>query len=190
MLAELIATTPDASHYDMGQCPPMAAWPPALRSRLAREGWARRRDPRLQTIRRANVLLKTADPRVLRLFACELAETTLPIWEARSPGDARLLALLQVARRYASGEANEAERLAASHLAVMVCRGIEPPEGLRRRYDPAYAAANAVGFCLWRPAGQALHQAAWWTAEARQEAHLYDLAGAQRFLAELEARLR
>ena len=61
-------------------------WTPALRSRFAREGWASRREPRLQTVRRTNVLLAHADPRVLRLYACELAGTTLPLWEARWPG--------------------------------------------------------------------------------------------------------
>jgi hypothetical protein len=183
-------TTPDETRYPMGQTPPMTAWTPALRSRFAREGWARRRDPRLQTVRRTNLLLATGNPRVLRLYACELAETTLPLWEDHNPGDVRLRAILQVARRYANGAANDAERLAASRLAVEICHAVEPPEGLLRRFDPAYAATNAVGFCLWRAAGQALYHAGWWTAEAHQEERLYDLAGAQRFLAGLEARLR
>ncbi|HVA92412.1 MAG TPA: Imm5 family immunity protein [Chloroflexota bacterium] len=167
----------------------MRDWTPEQRSRAAKWGWRNRKDERLHVIRRTNLLLATGNPRVLRLLACERAETTLPIWEARFPGDVRLLALLQVARRYANGEASEAERLAASRLAVEVCRAIEPPEGLLRRFDPAYAMTNAVGFCLWRAAGQALYHAGWWTAEAHREERIYDLAGAQRFLAELEARL-
>ncbi|HVA88946.1 MAG TPA: hypothetical protein VNL71_03805 [Chloroflexota bacterium] len=169
----------------------MTAWTPALRSRFAREGWARRRDPRLQTVRRTNVLLAHADPRVLRLYACDLAERALPLWEARFPGDVRLLALLQVARRYARGEATEEERLAASRLAVMACR-VSEAWRTDQWHDPAYAAGNAVGFCLWRPAGQALRQAAWWTAEAYREDHhhVYTLEGAQRFLAALEDHLR
>ncbi|HVA88692.1 MAG TPA: hypothetical protein VNL71_02515 [Chloroflexota bacterium] len=162
---------------------------PEQRSRAAKWGWRNRKDERLQVIHRTNRLLKTANPRVLRLLACERAETTLPLWEERYPGDVRLLALLQVARRYANGEANDAERLAASRLAVEVCRAIEPPEGLLRRFDPAYAAANAVGFCLWRAAGQALYHAGWWTAEAHREERIHDLEAAQRFLAGLESRL-
>ncbi|HVA92086.1 MAG TPA: hypothetical protein VNL71_19845, partial [Chloroflexota bacterium] len=113
-----------------------------------------------------------------------------PIWEARSPGDVRLLALLQVARRYAVGDATEDERRAASRLAVMACRTSEARR-TDQWHDPAYAAGNAVGFCLWRPAGESLRQAAWWTAEAYRADHhyMYTLEGAQRLLGGLEARL-
>jgi hypothetical protein len=78
--------------------------------------------------------------------------------------------------------------LAASRLAVMVCRAVDRP---RRdgRYCPAYAAANSVGFCLMRPAREALREAAYWTADGFQEPHMYDLEGAERFLADLKARL-
>jgi hypothetical protein len=123
----------------------------------------------------------------MRLFACDLAESTLPLWQVRYPGDVRLLALLQVARRYALGEANDAERLAASRLAVMVCRACDAAH-TDRRHESAYAAANAVGFCLWRPTGESLRQAAWWTDEAYRHDH-YTQDAAQRFLAALEGRL-
>jgi len=89
----------------------------------------------------------------------------------------------QVARRYAHGDVTELERLAASRLAVMACRASDARR-MDQWHDPAYAAGNAVGFCLWRPVGEALRQVSWWTAEAyREDPHYtYTLEVAQRFL--------
>jgi hypothetical protein len=63
--------------------------------------------------------------RTLRLFSARVAEDVLPIFEHAFPGDGRPREAIEVARRYALGEATEAARDAA-------------------RATAAYAAADAV----------------------------------------------
>ena len=56
-------------------------------------------------VRKAAVL----DERTLRLLACDFAEHVLPIFEKKYPGDPRPYEAIQVARRYADGQATQQE---------------------------------------------------------------------------------
>ena len=55
--------------------------------------------------------------RTLRLFACEVAEDVLWIYEKHCPGDTRVRECIEVSRRYAMGEATEEELAAAQDAA-------------------------------------------------------------------------
>ena len=77
----------------------------------------------------------------LRLFAADCAERVLPIFEKRSPNDDRPRKAIEVARRFARGEATKEERAAAGDAAG----------------DAAWAAAWAAA---WDAAGEAAGEAA------------------------------
>jgi hypothetical protein len=64
-------------------------------------------------VRRVGVL----DEVMLRLWACDCAERVLPIYERECPGDLRPRQAIEVARRYARGEAT-LEELAAARAAA------------------------------------------------------------------------
>ena len=51
--------------------------------------------------------------RTLRCFACDCAEHVLPLYEAKHPGDDRPRRAIDVARRYADGQATREELTAA-----------------------------------------------------------------------------
>ena len=55
--------------------------------------------------------------RLARVFACDCAERVLPIFEREFPNDARPRTAIAVARRFAVGDATEAERAAAGAAA-------------------------------------------------------------------------
>ena len=65
------------------------------------------------------------DERTLHLFMCDCAEHVLPLFEREHPDDDRPRRAIEIARRYARGEATRAELAAASSAA----------------WDAAYAAA-------------------------------------------------
>jgi len=80
-----------------------------------------------------------------RLFACDCAERVLPLFERKRPDDRRPRQAIEVARRFANGEATRDELLAA--------------------WDAAWAAA-------WAAARAAARAAAWdaaWAAERRAQ---------------------
>jgi len=138
---------------------PMAAWSAQQRSRYARIGWETRRRRRSalgRAQRRFWLLLRILEASTLRLYACEVAERVLHHYAAAYPGDSRPAVALEVARRYARGQAGEAERLAAWRLLHFVAQRSSDELG---DSHPAHAAANAAGFTLWRPA----HRAAYWS---------------------------
>ena len=56
--------------------------------------------------------------RELRLFACDCAEMVLPIFEKKYPDDKRPRYAIEVARRYAEGQATDEERAAAGDAAM------------------------------------------------------------------------
>ncbi len=94
----------------------------------------------------------TLDESKLRLFACDCAEQTLPIFERDYPEDKRPRHAIETARRFANGEAT-CEELAAAGAA-------------------AGAAWDAAGAAAWDAARDAAWDAAWdaaldaaWTAE-------------------------
>ena len=84
--------------------------------------------------------------REIRLFACDCAERVLPIFEEKHPNDNRPRNAIEVARRYANGEATKEE------------------------LDAAWAAASAgsAASAAERAAASAAWDAAW---DAEREAH-------------------
>jgi hypothetical protein len=91
-------------------------------------------------VRRARLLrtLEEWNERTAGLFACDCAERVLPLFEAEYPGDKRPREALDVARRYAVGNATHEELSAAR--------------------DAAWAAARAAARAA---AGAAAEDAAW-----------------------------
>jgi hypothetical protein len=77
--------------------------------------------------------------------ACDVAVAVLPLWQEQYPDDPLVAACIFTSRRYAEGLATDPERLAASRLAVFVCRDMEARAGLN---CPATCAAEAAGFTL------------------------------------------
>src|ERR1700693_1097961 len=75
--------------------------------------------------------------RLLRLFACDCAEHVLPIFEKQYPDDKRPRNCIVVSRRFANGEATEAERDAAGDAAWAAARD---------------AAGDAAGDAAWAAA--------------------------------------
>ena len=63
--------------------------------------------------------------KLLRLFACDCAERVLLIYEKARPGDDRPRNCIVVSRRFANGEATEAERAAAWAAAGAAARDAE-----------------------------------------------------------------
>lgn len=60
--------------------------------------------------------------REIRLFACDCADRVLPMCEAKYPDDTRPRNAIEVARRYANGEATEQELAAAYDAAGAAAR--------------------------------------------------------------------
>lgn len=59
----------------------------------------------------------TERDKIARLFACDCAERVLPLFEEKYPEDNRPRVAIKTARRYAMGQATEAERSAAGEAA-------------------------------------------------------------------------
>jgi hypothetical protein len=115
-------------------------------------------------VRRARLIrrLNGWNERTLRLFAVECAERVLPIFERERPSDDRPRRALEVARRYANGEATEEELAAAWNAvwdAAWDAAGAAARDAVRDAVrDAARAAAwNAAGAA----AGDAARAAAW-----------------------------
>jgi hypothetical protein len=100
--------------------------------------------------------------RLARIFACDCAERVLPIFEREFPNDARPRTAIAVARRFAAGDATEAERAAARDAAR----------------DAAGAAAGAA-------AGDAAWAAAWAAWAALDALDAWDAAWAAAGAAEI-----
>jgi hypothetical protein len=108
---------------------------------------------RLWTVLRLEVL--TA--RECRELVCDFAEAVLPIWQKKYPANNRPADCIEVARRFARGEATSAE-LAAARAA-------------------AWAAAwDAARDSAWDAAGDAARAAAWAAARAAARATAWDAA--------------
>src|SRR5487761_2424437 len=113
--------------------------------------------PQMRLIRK----VATTDARMLRLFACDVAQEVLWVFEKERPNDARVRDCIEVARRYAMGEATEQERDAAGDAAWDAARD-------------ARDAARAAGDAAWDAARDAARAAAWAAAAAA-----WDAAGAR-----------
>jgi hypothetical protein len=86
--------------------------------------------------------LPGCNERILRLFACRVAEDVLPLYEAKYPDDDRPRKAIETARRYADGQATDGELDAA--------------------WDAAWAAARDAARAAARAAAQAAAQDAAW----------------------------
>src|SRR3990167_5518641 len=62
------------------------------------------------------IVLEPAD-REIRLFACDCAERVLPLYELRYPDDKRPRLAIEIARKFASGQATREELAAAGAAA-------------------------------------------------------------------------
>ena len=88
--------------------------------------------PQMRLVRK----VATTDARMLRLFACDVAQDVLWIFEKERPNDTRVRDCIEVARRYAIGEATEKERAATWAAAWAAARD-------------AGAAARDAGYAAW-----------------------------------------
>jgi len=109
------------------------------------------------------------DPMLLRLLACDIAESVLPIWEKAHPDDPRVRECIVTARKFALGLATERERDAAQAAARAAARDAAWAawDAARAAWDAARAAARDAA-----RAAQAAQAAAWaaWAARAAAEA--------------------
>jgi hypothetical protein len=116
--------------------------------------------------------LPGCNERILRLFACRVAEDVLPLYEAKYPDDDRPRKAIETARRYADGQATDDE-LAAAQAAA---------------WDAARAAARAAAqAAAWAAAWAAARDAAWAAARAAAWAAAWDAARAAAWAAARDA---
>jgi len=106
-------------------------------------------DDRLWVVLRTQLI----DDVTMRLFACDCAEHVLPIWEKAHPQDDRPKRAIEIARKYAHGEASKAEMIAAGNEAWDAA-------GCMVAYSVAYAACGvarsfATAWSVARDAAQA-----------------------------------
>jgi len=104
------------------------------------------------------VLPEQADDaeRAARLFACECAEDVLPIFERENPDDKSPREAIEVARKFANGEATEEQLDAARAAAWDAARDAA--------WDAARAAARAAAWDAARDAAWAAARDAAWAA--------------------------
>ena len=87
------------------------------------------------------------DKKNLRLFACDVAQDVLWIYEKRYPGDTRVAECIEVARRFAMGQATEEEMTAAYAAAASYANAAYAAYGAGDAASyAAYAAANAASY--------------------------------------------
>ena len=106
------------------------------------------------------VLPQLLPPREARLFACACAQAVLPLFERESPDDTRPRDAIDVARRFAHGEATQAE-LAASSAAASAAAWDASRDASR---DAARAASWAASWDAARAASCAASRNAAWAA--------------------------
>jgi hypothetical protein len=122
-----------------------------------------------------------------RLFAADCAERVLPFWEAEFPEDRRPHDAVIVARRYAAGNATDAERdaawdaarAAAWAAAGTAARAAAGTAAWAAARDAARVAAGAAArVAAWDAAGAAARAAAWDAARAAAWDAAWDAARA------------
>lgn len=106
-----------------------------------------------------------------RLFAVDVAAAALPLFEKYRPTDSRVSDCLEVAHRYALGDANDSDRAAAWDAARAAARAAAGDAARAAAWAAAWAAAGAV-------AGAAARDVAWDAARQRQTAVLLWWLGA------------
>jgi len=97
-----------------------------------------------------------------RLLACDFAEHVLPIFEARRPNDQRPRKAIEVARRFARGQADRDELIAARKGAAAA--------------DAAYAAYAAAAYAAYAAAAYAAYAAAARLNERQWQLHHFKAA--------------
>jgi hypothetical protein len=107
-----------------------------------------------------------------RLLACDFAEAALHIFESESPGDMRPRVAIEVARRFAVGDATEAERAAAGDAAWAAAGDAAWAAARTAARTAAWAAA---GDAAWAAAGAAAGDAAGAAARDAQAVLMSDL---------------
>ena len=112
--------------------------------------------------------------RIARLFACDCAERTLPIFEKDYPDDKRPRHAVEVARLYADGKASESELAAARDAATDATWAAATDAARAAAWDAAWAAAwDAARAAAWAAARAAARDAAMdatWAAERQWQA--------------------
>jgi hypothetical protein len=103
------------------------------------------------------------DERTARLFAADCAEHVLPLFEQAHPNDERPRLAIATARRYAAGEATDADRAAACDSAQAAAWDTASAAA----WDVASAAASAGAWDdVWAAAQDAASAVAWDAASA------------------------
>ena len=100
----------------------------------------------------------TTDESNLRLFACDVAEDALDIFEDEYPNDTRPRNAIEVSRRFANGDATRRELTAAGDAARAAARDAAGDAAWAAAGDAAWAAARDAA---WAAAGDAARDAAW-----------------------------
>jgi len=113
--------------------------------------------------------------KIKRLWACDMAEDVLPIFEREYPDDMRPRNAIQAGRDYADGKITAAARDAAWAAAWAAARAAAWGAAGDAAWDAAWAAAGAAA---WAAAGAAAWDAAWDAAGAAAWAAARDAAGA------------
>jgi len=133
----------------------------------------------IDTLWALKIVIEPAD-KEFRLLACDYAERVLPLFERQYPNDNRPSRAIEIARRFAEGEATSGE-LAAAHDAAYAA------------WAAAYA-AEAAAWAAAREAAYAAAHAAWDAAHATRaaayaaEAAAWAAAGAAAYAAAHAAR--
>lgn len=122
-------------------------------------------------------LPKTDRKRISRLFACDCAESVLNLFEAKNPYDFRPRNAIEVARRYALGEATEDELQRAgmeANEAFKYLMGFPSDMEAAAAASAAYAAAISADFRASHDALYAVYKsgiyANWAEKDAAQKA--------------------
>jgi hypothetical protein len=109
--------------------------------------------------------------RTLRLFACDCAERTLPLFETERPDDTRPRLAIETARRFADGKATREELATARSAAWSAAESAagyaaESAAWSAARSAAWYAALYAAWSAAESAAGYAAESAAWSAAES------------------------
>jgi len=101
--------------------------------------------------------------KIKRIWACDMAEDVLPIFEKHCPNDVRPRECIEVARRFAEGEATDKERAAAWDAAGAAARAAARAAA----WAAAWAAARAAVRDVTGAAARAAAWAAAWDVEEK-----------------------
>ena len=95
---------------------------------------------------RLDYMLGVTTEQNLRLFACDVAEDVLHLFEGERPNDSRPRDAIEVARRYANGNATQDERDAARDAAWAAARAAAGDAAWAAAWDAAWAAAGGAAW--------------------------------------------